>query len=155
MRRRSAEKRKIQPDPTYNSAILGKFINIMMLDGKKAKSTNMVYSALQQLEKKFNDETLKLFYKSLDNIRPRVIVKPRRIGGATYQVPLEVTKEKGYSIAMHWLRDVVRNQKDKPTAQKLFEELANAYNNEGAIIKKRNDAHRMAAANRAFAHFKF
>ncbi len=155
MRRRKAEQRNPEPDPVFNSPILGKFINIMMLHGKKSTSAGFIYEALKRLEKDFNEEAITVFYKALDNIRPRVIVKPRRIGGATYQVPLEVTKPKGYSIAMHWLRDFVRNKKDKPTSVKLYDEIANAYREEGPIIKKRNDTHRMADANRAFAHFKF
>ena len=155
MRRRRAEKRRPQPDPVFNSPVVGKFINTVMREGKKSKACKIVYNSLNILKEKFNDDPLKIFYKALDNARPRLVVKPRRIGGATYQVPVEVDKEKGISIAMHWIRDFARAKKGKPIEIKLAEELANAYNNEGAIIKKRDDTHKMAEANRAFAHFRF
>ena len=155
MRRRRAERSKTESDPVYNSPILGKFINILMVHGKKSTASTIVYDSLDILKKKFNDDPLKVFYKALDNARPRLVVKPRRIGGATYQVPVEVTKDKGISIAMHWIRDYARSKKGKPMHIKLAEELANTYKNEGPVIKKRDDTHRMAEANRAFAHFRF
>ena len=155
MRRRRAEKRKTELDPVYDSPVLGKFINILMRDGKKSTACRIVYDSLKALEKKFNEDPVKVFYKALDNARPRVVVKPRRIGGATYQVPTEVTKEKGFSIAMHWIRDYARSKKGKPMHIKLAEEFTNTYKNEGPVIKKRDDTHRMAEANRAFAHFRF
>jgi len=155
MRRRRAEKRKPVLDPVYKSPVLGKFIDIIMFHGKRSKSSKIVYDSLNILKDKFNDDPLKIFYKALDNARPRILVKPRRIGGATYQVPMEVTKNKGFSIAMHWIRDYARGKKGKPMHIKLSEEIANSYRNEGPIIKKRDDTHRMAEANRAFAHFRF
>ena len=155
MRRRRAEQRKIETDPIYDSPLLGKFINIIMKSGKKTKSTRIIYDALNILEERFKEDALKIFYKALDNARPRMIVKPRRIGGATYQVPLEVTKDKGYSIAMHWIRESSRSKKGKPMYVKLAEEISSAYKSEGPIIKKRDDTHKMAEANRAFAHFRF
>lgn len=155
MRRRRSVKRKIESDPVFNSLILGKFINIIMFNGKKSKSLKIIYDALDMLQKKLKDDPLKIFYKALDNARPRVIVKPRRIGGATYQVPVEVDKDKGYSIAMHWIRDYSRGKKGKPMSLKLADELTSAYKGEGALIKKRDDTHKMAEANKAFAHFRF
>ncbi len=155
MRRRRAVKRKIESDPVFNSLILGKFINIIMFSGKKSKSSKIIYDALDILQKELKDDPLKIFYRALDNARPRVIVKPRRIGGATYQVPVEVDKDKGYSIAMHWIRDYSRGKKGKPMSLKLADELTGAYKGEGALIKKRDDTHRMAEANKAFAHFRF
>ncbi len=155
MRRRRADKRKPEPDPVFGSPILGKFINVMMLNGKKSTISNVIYESLDIVKKQINEEPLKIFYQALENSRPRVVVKPRRVGGATYQVPMEVQKNKGYSIAMHWLRDFSRAKKGKPLSKKLAEEIVNAYKNEGAIIKKRSDTHRMAEANKAFAHFRF
>ncbi len=155
MRRRRAEKRKPQPDPVFNSLTVGKFINIIMREGKKSKASKIVYGALNILKERFNQDPLNILYKALDNARPRLVVKPRRIGGATYQVPIEVDKEKGISIAMHWIRDFAISKKGRPMQIKLAEELANAYNNEGGVIKKRDDTHKMAEANRAFAHFRF
>ena len=155
MRRRKAVKRKIESDPVFNSLILGKFINIIMFSGKKAKSSKIIYDALDVLQKRLEDNPLKIFYKALDNARPRVVVKPRRIGGATYQVPVEVDRDKGYSIAMHWIRDYSRGKKGKSMSLKLADELTSAYKGEGALIKKRDDTHRMAEANKAFARFRF
>jgi small subunit ribosomal protein S7 len=155
MRRRKAEKRKSVLDPIYKSPILGKFIDIIMLQGKRSKASKIVYDSFNILKDKFNDDPLKIFYKGLDNARPRLVVKPRRIGGATYQVPVEVNRNKGFSIAMHWIRDYARGKKGKPMHIKLAEEIANTYKNEGPVIKKRDDTHRMAEANRAFAHFRF
>ena len=155
MRRRRAEKRKTQSDPIHNSPTLGKFIHIIMLRGKKSTATRILYNCLNILEAKYNDDPVKIFYRALDNARPRMVVKPRRIGGATYQVPMEVTKDKGFMIAMHWVRDFARSKKGKPMHEKLAGEIGNAFNNEGPIIKKRDDTHKMAEANRAFAHFKF
>lgn len=154
MRRRRAEKREIAPDPVYNSEVVAKFINIIMLDGKKSVAMNVVYDALEELKEKHNEDAVKVFNKALDNIRPRLIVKSRRIGGATYQVPTEITKEKGFLIAMRWIRDTARAKKGKGIARCLVDELGNAYKNEGSLVKKRDDTHKMAEANRAFAHFK-
>ncbi|MFC1514553.1 30S ribosomal protein S7 [Candidatus Omnitrophota bacterium] len=155
MRRRRAEKRKVDLDPVYNSPILGKFINILMRDGKKSTACRIVYNVLATLEKKFEDDPVKVFYKALDNARPHVVVKPRRIGGATYQVPVEVTKDRGVAISMRWIRDYSRAKKGRPIHIKLADEFTNCYKNEGPVIKKRDDTHKMAEANRAFAHFRF
>lgn len=155
MRRRRAEKRRLEKDPKFNSPLVGKFINIIMKEGKKSLSQKIVYRCLDILEGKFKEDSLRIFYKALDNARPRLVVKPRRIGGATYQVPTEVDKERGYNIAMRWIRDAARTKKGRPMYSKLAEEIASAYKNEGSVIKKRDDTHKMAEANKAFAHFRF
>jgi len=154
MRRRAADKREVQSDPQFNSPLVGKFISMIMLAGKKTLATKVVYDCFELLKERTSEDPVKAFYKALDNARPRMIVKSRRIGGATYQVPTEVTKEKGYLIAMRWFRDAARSKRGKPIHFKLAEELTNAYKGEGAIIKKRDDTHKMAEANKAFAHFR-
>jgi len=155
MRRRRAEKREIQPDFKYNNKVVAKFINIIMLHGKKTKAEKIVYGALDIVKSKLHVDELEALYKALDNVRPQVIVRPRRIGGATYQIPIEVPKDKGFVIAMRWIRDIARSKKGKPMQIKLAEELINAYKGEGAAVKKREDTHKMAEANKAFAHFRW
>jgi len=155
MRRRRAAKREIKKDPKYNSEILSNFINIIMRDGKKSVSQRIIYNALDIVGRRTKEDSLKVFFDALDNARPRLRVKPRRIGGATYQVPVEVSKQRGISIALRWMRDFARNKKGKPMSVKLAEEIISAYKNEGAVIKKKEDTHKMAESNRAFAHFKF
>jgi len=155
MRRRRAPKRKIKKDPKYDSDILSNFINIIMRDGKKSISQRIIYNALDIVGEKTKEDSLKVFFDALDNARPRLQVKPRRIGGATYQVPIEVSKARGVSIALRWIRDFARNKKNKPMSVKLAEEIISAYKNEGAVIKKKEDTHKMAESNRAFAHFRF
>ncbi len=156
MRRRRAPAKELVPDPLYNSKIVSKFINMVMLKGKKATSEAIVYGAFDIIKEKLNEpDVLKVFHKAIDNARPRLEVKPRRVGGATYQVPIEVRQERGNSIALRWLRDIARNKKGKAMKEKLAEEIIAAYNNEGAAIKKRDDMHKMAESNKAFAHFRW
>lgn len=155
MRRRRAPKREVKPDPKYDSPVVGHFINMVTCDGKKSKAQGIVYDAFNIVEEKIKDDALKIFYASLENARPKLAVKPRRIGGATYQVPMEVVKEKGISTALRWMRDFARSKKGRPMSSKLADEIIAAYKNEGAVIKKREDTHKMAEANRAFAHFKW
>ena len=156
MRRRRAEKRKPIPDPKYGSKILGKFINMVMERGKKSIAEKIVYGALDTVREKVEGkEPLDVFLQALENSRPLLEVKSRRIGGATYQVPLEVPLERGQFIAMRWMRDFARSQKGRPMKEKLAEEIMNAYKKEGPTIKKREDTHKMAEANKAFAHFKW
>ena len=126
-----------------------------MRDGKKSVSQRIIYSALDIVGRKTKEDSLKVFFDALDNARPRLQVKPRRIGGATYQVPMEVSKQRGVSIALRWIRDFARNKKGKPMSVKLADEIISAYKNEGAVIKKKEDTHKMAESNRAFAHFRF
>jgi len=154
MRRRRAPKREKQNDPKYDSLVIGDLVNIIMLSGKKSTAQRIVYGALDQIQEKTQEDPLKIFHAALENARPRVAVKPRRIGGATYQVPLEVPKERGLSIALRWMRDLARTKKGRSMGEKLADEILSAYKNEGSVIKKKEDTHRMAESNRAFAHFK-
>jgi len=155
MRRRKAPKREISPDPKFNSEIVGHFINIIMRDGKKTTAQKIIYGAFDTVADRSKEDPVKIFFDALENARPRVMVKARRIGGATYQVPLEVTKHKGTSTALRWMRDYARAKKGKPMSVKLADEIMAAYKSEGAVVKKKQDTHKMAEANKAFAHFKF
>jgi len=156
MRRRRAEKRKIVGDPKYNSDLVSRFISILMVDGKKTIAENIIYNALDILKEKTQDESsVKALNKAVDNVRPRLEVKSRRVGGATYQVPTDVTPARGTSLAMRWIRDYARNKKGKPMEIKLAEELVAAYKSEGPAIKKRDEVHKMAEANRAFSHLRW
>jgi small subunit ribosomal protein S7 len=156
MRRRRAEKRESIPDPKYTSPLISKFINILMSDGNKSVAEKIVYGALEQLGQRIHDETpLKIFNKAIDNVRPRLELKPRRVGGATYQIPIEVTVARGNSLALRWVRDFARKKKGKSMMIKLAEELLAAYKQEGAAIKKRDETHKMAEANKAFAHLRW
>jgi len=153
MRRRRAPKRETKTDPKYDSIVIGHFTNMIMRDGKKSIAQKIVYNALDTVTERLKEDPMKVFSTALDNARPRMAVKPRRIGGATYQVPLEVTTEKGIAIALRWMKDFALKKKGKPMNVKLAEEIISAYKNEGAVIKKKEDTHKMAEANRAFAHF--
>ena len=156
MRRRRVQLKEILPDPKFNSQVVGKFINMVMLEGKKSIAERIVYGAFDIAEKQLNEsDVLKVFHKAIDNARPRLEVKPRRVGGATYQVPVEVRQERGTSIALRWIRDFAKNKKGKPMQEKLAEEIIAAYKGEGSAIKKRDDTHKMAEANKAFAHFRW
>jgi len=128
---------------------------MIMRNGKKSIAQKITYDAFDVVAQRLKEDPLKVFFSSLDNARPRMAVKPRRIGGATYQVPLEVTKEKGVSTALRWMKDFALKKKGKPMKIKLAEEIISAYKKEGAVIKKKEDTHKMAEANRAFAHFKY
>ncbi|MCX5707025.1 MAG: 30S ribosomal protein S7 [Candidatus Omnitrophica bacterium] len=156
MRRRKAQEKVVLADPKLSSKIVAKFINMVMLEGKKSVAEKIVYGAFEIVKKNTNEtDILKVFYKALDNARPRLEVKPRRVGGATYQVPIEVRQERGTSIALRWLRDFAQNKKGKPMEQKLADEIVAAYKGEGSAIKKRDDTHKMAESNKAFAHFRW
>lgn len=156
MRRRRAPTREILPDPKFNSKVVAKFINMVMLDGKKTIAEKIVYGAFDIIKNQLNEpDVLKVFYKAIDNVRPRLELKPRRVGGATYQVPVEVKQERGTSIALRWIRDFARAKKGKSMKERLAEEIISAYKGEGASVKKKEDTHKMAEANRAFAHFRW
>ncbi|MDD4955118.1 MAG: 30S ribosomal protein S7 [Candidatus Omnitrophica bacterium] len=155
MRRRKAPKRPIQNDPKYNSPVIGQLVNIIMQDGKKTKAQGMVYAALDAVGEKMKEDSLKIFFAALENARPRLEVRPRRIGGATYQVPMEVTQERGISTALRWIRECARSKRGKSMKGKLADEIISAFKNEGSVIKKKEDMHKMAEANKAFAHFKW
>lgn len=155
MRRRRAQKRESIADPKYNSILVTKFINMVMRAGKKSKAESIVYSALDMLAEKTGKKPLEVFEKALNNVRPLVEVKPRRVGGATYQVPIEVPHQRGMAIAFRWVRDLAKQRAGKPMNKKLAEELLDAYNGTGGAVKKREDTHKMAEANKAFSHYRW
>jgi small subunit ribosomal protein S7 len=156
MRRRRAEKRLVSADPKYSSELVSRFVSIIMQSGKKMVAENIVYGALAIMQEKITEEpVLKAFSKAVDNVRPRVELKARRVGGATYQVPIDVAPLRGTSLALRWIRDFARKKKGKSMRQKLAEELIAAYRQEGAAIKKRDETHKMAEANKAFSHFRW
>lgn len=155
-RRRRAEKRQFDPDPVYGSIVLAKFINKLMLSGKKSTARNIIYNALEAFSKKVNAENpLEAFEQALENAKPSLEVKSRRIGGATYQVPIEIASDRRTSLAMNWIINHARSKVGRSTIVGLTDELADCYNNQGSTIKKKDDTHRMAEANKAFAHYKW
>ena len=154
-RRRVADRREILPDPVYNSPLVTKFINGLMLGGKKSTAESIFYTAVQQLAERANDDALKAFKRAIDNVRPTVEVKTRRVGGANYQVPIEVAQERRGSLAIRWIVAAARARNEKTMTDRLAGELIDAVNNRGNAVKKREDTHRMAEANKAFAHYKW
>jgi small subunit ribosomal protein S7 len=154
-RRRAAVKREILPDPKFHDKDLAKFINIMMLNGKKSVAEKTVYGALDILVEKTKVDAMDSFNKALENIKPFVEVKSRRVGGATYQVPVEVRSSRQGALAMRWLVDASRKRGEKSMGRRLAGELMDAYENKGNAVKKREDTHRMAEANKAFAHYRW
>lgn len=154
-RRRVATKRVILPDPKYGDETLAKFINVLMLNGKKSVAERIVYGALDQVATKTKGDPLETFGKALDNIRPVVEVKSRRVGGATYQVPVEVRPLRRTALAMRWLVDAARRRGEKAMHLRLANELMDAADNKGSAVKKREDTHRMAEANKAFSHYRW
>jgi len=154
MRRRRPEKRTILPDPIYNDLIVAKFINNLMLDGKKSLAEKIVYESIGILAKKKKEDGLEAFKKALQNVAPVLEVKSKRIGGATYQVPREISKNRSMALAMRWILTYSRNRKGKTMADRLASEMLAAFNNEGGAVKKKEDTHKMAEANKAFAHFR-
>ena len=154
-RRRVAGKREVLPDPIYNSIAVTKFINGLMWAGKKTTAEQIFYSAMERLGEKTGDEPLKVFKKAVDNVKPNLEVKSRRIGGATYQVPLEVTKERRSTLAIRWIVGNARKRGEKTMEDRLVGELLDATNSRGNAVKKKEDVHRMAEANKAFAHYRW
>jgi small subunit ribosomal protein S7 len=154
-RRREVPKRKILPDPKYSDRMVGRFTNVIMKDGKKSTAEHIVYGAFEVIEKKTRNDPLAMFRRALDNIRPRVEVKSRRVGGATYQVPIEVRPERANSLAMRWLSSYARSRAGKSMHEKLADEIIDAANERGESVKKREDTHRMAEANKAFSHYRW
>ena len=154
-RRRQAIKRTILPDTMYNSILIGKMIHIVMERGKKTVAESAVYNALKILSERSKMEPMEAFEKSMANVRPLLEVKSRRVGGATYQVPIEVTKDRGDALALRWIITYSRKKKGIPFEKRLAGELTDAFNNTGTSVKKREDTHRMAEANRAFAHYRW
>lgn len=154
-RRREVPKRKINPDPLYNDRLLAKFTNVMMLEGKKTVAEAIVYAALENVQEKTGEDPLRVFKKALENVKPAVEVKSRRVGGANYQVPVEIRGERRTALAMRWLRDFARNRNERTMKDRLAAEIREAYENRGGAVKKKDDTHRMAEANKAFAHYRW
>ena len=154
-RRRSVEPRKILPDPKFGSELLAKFINVLMVDGKKSIAESIVYGALDTLAQRSGKDALEAFEIALENVRPTVEVKSRRVGGSTYQVPVEVRPTRRNALGMRWIVEAARKRGDKSMALRLANELSDAADNKGAAVKKREDVHRMAEANKAFAHYRW
>jgi len=154
-RRGKVKKRKIPPDPIYNSTLIAKFINVVMKDGKKSKAQKIVYGAMEEVKKKTKQDPLKQFEKAVENVRPLLETKSRRVGGATYQVPVEVNEERSISLAIRWIVKYARERAGKSMQEKLAAEVIDAVNKRGGAIKKREDTHKMAEANRAFAHYRW
>ena len=151
--RRAYKKHKLSPDSVYNDLVVSQFINKVMKDGKKTVAQRIVYDSFNIIKEKTQKEPLEIFNKAIENVSPLLEVKPKRVGGATYQVPMEVRQERKLDLAIKWILDAARSKKGKGMAIKLSEELISAANNEGNAIKKKADTHRMAEANKAFAHF--
>jgi small subunit ribosomal protein S7 len=154
-RRREIPKREILPDPKFSSQDVAKFVNVVMTRGKKSVAERMVYGALAQISKKGGKDPLEVFSSALSNVRPMVEVKSRRVGGANYQVPVEVRSVRRTALAMRWLRDAARKRSEKSMVQRLANELSEAAEGRGGAMKKREEVHRMAEANKAFSHYRF
>ena len=154
MRRRRPERRQILPDPVYNNILVAKFVNYVMRGGKKGVAEKIFYGAMNQIKQKTKTDGLVIFEKAIDNASPTVEVKSRRIGGATYQVPIEVPRGRRFYLAAQWIINAAVNRSGKPMSEKLATELISAANGDGGAIKKKDDTHRMAEANKAFAHFR-
>jgi small subunit ribosomal protein S7 len=154
-RRREVPKREVLPDPKYNSKLAAKFINNVMRRGKKSLAEQLLYGALDLIEQRARQDPLEIFHKALDNVRPIIEVKSRRVGGATYQVPVEVRYERRDALAMRWIINYAKQRSEKTMIQKLAGELQDAAQNRGGSVKKREDTHRMAEANKAFAHYRW
>jgi len=157
-RRTQAPKRQILPDPKHKSELLAKFINMLMLSGKKSVAENIVYTALEQMSERSGcteEQSVEMLQQALENIKPMVEVKSRRVGGATYQIPIEVRPARRNTLAMRWAIDAARKRNEKSMAQRLAGELMDAADNRGSAVKKREDTHRMAEANKAFSHYRW
>ena len=154
-RRREVPKREILPDPKFGSVDLSKFMNVVMESGKKAVAERIIYGALEQIEKKANKDPLEIFMVAINNVKPMVEVKSRRVGGANYQVPVEVRPVRRMALAMRWLKDSARKRGEKSMSARLANELPEASEGRGGAMKKRDEVHRMAEANKAFSHFRF
>ena len=154
-RRRRAERREILPDPKFKDVVLSKFMNNLMLDGKKSVSEKIVYGAFDEIENKMKRPPLEVFHEALDNIKPAVEVRSRRVGGATYQVPVEVRPQRREALAIRWLIKASRDRNEKTMKDRLASELIDAVNTRGSAVKKKEDTHKMAEANKAFSHYRW
>ena len=154
-RKKTQPKKVVTPDPIFNSTIIPKLINSIMYDGKKVVAEKIVYEAIEKIKSKTKEEPINVFNEAINNIRPTVEVRSRRVGGATYQVPVEVKTKRAQALAIRWLVDASRKRKDKHMSDKIFNELYDAYEKKGSAVKKREDVHKMAESNKAFAHFRW
>ena len=154
-RKRKAPIRKIYPDPKFHSEIVSKFINSIMYDGKRSTAEKILYDALEKIKTTSKEDPLKIFNSAINNVKPNLECRSRRVGGATYQVPVEVKSKRAQTLALRWLMEATRKRKNKTMADKLFSEILDASQNKGSAIKKREDTHKMAEANKAFAHFRW
>ena len=154
-RKKRAPKRIFYPDSRYASLILAKFINFVMYDGKKATAEKIIYNTLEKIKNKTKEDPIKVFNNAVNNIRPNLEVRSRRVGGATYQVPVEVKTKRSQTLALRWLIEASRKRKDKKMSDKIFNEIYDAFQNKGSAIKKKDDTHKMAESNKAFAHFRW
>jgi small subunit ribosomal protein S7 len=154
-RRREVPKREILPDPLYNSQLVTKFVNVVMKEGKKSTAERILYNALSLIEERTEEDPMKIFKKAIDNVKPQVEVKSRRVGGSTYQVPIEVRPSRRLALSMRWIISAAKSRGDKEMNVKLANELMDAAANRGNAIKKKDDTHRMADANKAFAHYRW
>ena len=156
MRRRRADKREVNPDPKFNQKIISRFINILMIDGKKWNAEKIIYGSLDILQQKTQKaDVVEVLTKAIDNVRPLLELKSRRVGGATYQIPVEVRGDRGAQLAMRWMRNAARSRKGKPMQQRLADEILDAFNGQGTSVKKKEEIHKMAEANRAFSHYRW
>lgn len=155
MRRRSAEKRDVQPDPVFSDKLVTRFVNNLMRDGKKNVARNILYQAFEIIEEKTGETGIDVFRSAMESVTPVVEVRSRRVGGSTYQVPVEVRPDRGTTLGMRWIINASRSRNDKSMAMRLARELMDASNNEGGAVRKKDETHRMAEANKAFAHFRF
>jgi small subunit ribosomal protein S7 len=154
-RRHAADKREVLPDPKFGDVVVSKFMNAVMYEGKKSVAESIVYGAFDQIEKKAKGNPVEVFHQALDNVKPAVEVRSRRVGGATYQVPVDVRPERRQALAIRWLISAARARNEKTMVERLSAELLDASNNRGTAVKKREDTHRMADANRAFSHYRW
>ena len=154
-RRHKAEKRVINPDPKFGDLIVSKFMNNLMVEGKKSVAEGIVYGALETVQAKAKSDPVQMFHQALDNVAPAIEVRSRRVGGATYQVPVEVRMERRQALAIRWIITAARNRNEKTMVERLSGELLDAANNRGTAVKKREDTHKMAEANRAFSHYRW
>ena len=154
-RKRKAPQRKIYPDPRFHSEVVSKFINSIMYDGKRSTAEKILYDALDKIKSKNKEDPIKIFNSAISNVKPNLECRSRRVGGATYQVPVEVKTKRAQALALRWIMDATRKRKNKTMAEKLYSEIMDASQNKGSAIKKREDTHKMAESNKAFAHFRW
>ncbi|MCH7631006.1 MAG: 30S ribosomal protein S7 [Proteobacteria bacterium] len=154
-RRHAAEKRQVLPDPKFGDLVITKFVNSLMYDGKKSIAEHIVYGALEEMQNKAKTDPLVLFHEALDNVKPMIEVRSRRVGGATYQIPIEVRTERAQALAIRWIIEMARKRSERTMQERLSGELLDAANNRGTAVKKREDTHKMAEANKAFSHYRW